>query len=339
MARGDEALTRQQPSEPAYPDPRQLPWPGFALAATAAVQHLDDLVDLDLWLVTAVDGGTQTVVAAAGSWAALAPPGTSSAWQDSFCLRMIARQGPVVAPDIARVPAYAQVAVGALAGVRAYVGVPLEGDDGVVFGTLCGFAGQPQSEALSGCLSSVALVGRMLSTILAREQFAQARSQEAAAAYALVERDAITGLRNRRGWESALQQENTRCQRYGATASVLALDLDPAPAGVPAEDRLLRGAEVLRRSCRPGDVLARVGSRDFAVLALECDPVAARALLTRLRVALRTAHLGGSTGAATRRAGERLDDAWVRAEEEVQRERRRRQVRPPPPDPPAQSDS
>ena len=288
------------------------------------MQHLDDLADLDLWLVTAVEGQTQTVVAAAGSWAELAPPGTTHPWQESFCVRMVERRAPVVAPDVTRVPAYAEAAVGPLAGVRAYVGVPLEGDDGVVFGTLCGFAGETQDDSLGRCLGSVQLVGRMLSTILAREQFAQARSQEAAAAYALVERDAVTGLRNRRGWDAALAQENTRCQRYGATASVLVIDLDADVQGTVQQDRLVRCAEVLRRSCRPGDVLARVGSREFAVLALECDPVAARALLTRLRVELRTAGLGASTGAATRRAGERLDDAWVRTEEEVQRERRRR---------------
>ena len=290
------------------------------------MQHLDDLVGLDLWLVTAVEGSQQTVVAASGGWAGFAPAGTTFPWTDSFCSRMVGREGPVVAPDVAVVPAYAQVAVGPLADVRAYVGVPLEGEDGVVFGTLCGFAGQPQDEGLSGCLTSVQLVGRMLSTILAREQFAQTRSQEAAAAYALVERDALTGLRNRRGWESALEQENTRCQRYGAVASVLTLELDAPPpsADAGADDRLGRCAEVLRRSCRPGDVLARLDRREFGVLALECDPVSARALLTRLRVALRTAGLSASAGAATRRAGEHLDEASARAVEDVRRDQRRR---------------
>ena len=290
------------------------------------MQHLDDLVGLDLWLVTAVEGSQQTVVAASGGWAGFAPAGTTFPWMDSFCSRMVGREGPVVAPDVAVVPAYAQVAVGPLADVRAYVGVPLEGEDGVVFGTLCGFAGQPQDEGLSGCLTSVQLVGRMLSTILAREQFAQTRSQEAAAAYALVERDALTGLRNRRGWESALEQENTRCQRYGAVASVLTLELDAPPpsADAGADDRLGRCAEVLRRSCRPGDVLARLDRREFGVLALECDPVSARALLTRLRVALRTAGLSASAGAATRRAGEHLDEASARAVEDVRRDQRRR---------------
>jgi diguanylate cyclase len=285
------------------------------------VEHLEELAPLDLWLVTAVRNGVQTVVAAAGTWSGAAPPGLAYPWQDSLCLRMVERRGPVVAPDVAAVPAYAEVAVGPLAGVRAYVGVPLEGDDGVVFGTLCGFAGHPKDASWDGSLGSVRLVGRMLSTILAREQFARARSHEAAAAYALVERDPVTGLRNRRGWDAAVEQEDTRCQRYGAAASVLVLELEPA-AGT--QDGIGQCADVLARSCRPGDVLARLGTCEFAVLALECDPVAARALHARLRVQLRTAGLSAATAVATRRAGERLADAWTRAGNEVARERQRR---------------
>ena len=315
-----EVLTEQRAPEDRYPDPRLLPWPGFALAAAAAVEHLEELEALDLWLVTAVRDGTQTVVAAAGAWSGAAPPGTTAPWEDSFCLRMVDRRAPVVAPDVTAVPAYAEVAVGPLAQVRAYVGVPLEGDDGVVFGTLCGFAGAPQDASWDASLSSVRLVARMLSTILAREQFAHARSQEAAAAYALVEQDSVTGLRNRRGWEAAVGQEDTRCQRYGASASVLVLALEPGSD----QDGIACCADVLARSCRPGDVLARLGTSEFAVLALECDVVAARALHTRLRVQLRTSGLGAATAVATRRTGERLADAWRRADEEVARDRRRR---------------
>jgi diguanylate cyclase len=330
QGRGGEDLTAYDDAGHAYPDPRLAPWPGFALAAAAAVEQLDELVDLDLWLVTAVQEDSQSVIASAGTWAGVAVPGTTFRWQDSFCIRMVERKGPTVAPDVQAVAAYAQAAVGPYAAVRAYVGVPLEGDDGTVFGTLCGFAGTPQTEQLGGCLGQVQLVARLLSTILAREQFAQARSSEAAAVYALVERDALTGLRNRRGWESALQQEDIRRSRYGGTSSVLALDLDqlaasdapPGPAAV--DDLLVRCAEVLTRSCRPGDVLARIGTYQFAVLALECDPVAARALLARLRVQLRTAGVAASTGAATRRAGERLAQVWQRADAEAGKDRRRR---------------
>ena len=42
------------------------PWPGFALAAEAAVQRLHRLFGMDLWLATHVRDGEQVVVASAG---------------------------------------------------------------------------------------------------------------------------------------------------------------------------------------------------------------------------------------------------------------------------------
>ncbi len=73
----------------------------------------------------------------------------------------------MLAPDVLRFPAYAAVATGVLARVRAYVGVPLEGDAGSFFGTLCAFAGTPQPRPPKDLLSAVELMGQMLSTILA----------------------------------------------------------------------------------------------------------------------------------------------------------------------------
>lgn len=314
----------------AYPDPRLAPWPGFAMAADAAVKMLHDRLGLDLWLVTAVQGDDQVVVSSAGHWSELAPPGTVLRWSESFCLRMIDREGPTAAPDVRGVPAYARAATGVLARVRAYVGIPLEGQEGELFGTLCAFAGDPQREDLAADLDLVELVGRMLSTIIAREQFGRARSEEAAAALALADRDLLTGLRNRRGWESALWQEHQRCQRYGSTPSVVVVDLDDLKSandegGHPAGDTLLvQCASVLAAVSRPGDVLARVGGDEFGVLAVQCDAAASRALVTRLRVQLRDAGVAASVGSATRRSGEDLSDAWRRADAAMYREKRRR---------------
>lgn len=313
-----------------YPDPHLAPWPGFALAAAAAVEHLDAHLGLDLWLVTAVEGGDQVVVAAAGHWAELAAAGTVFPWESSFCLRMTQQQGPTVAPDVREVAAYAQAATGVLALVRAYVGVPLVDEEGVLFGTLCAFAGDPQPATLTDTLPLVRLVGQMLSTVLAREQFARARSQEAAAAQALAGEDPLTGLRNTRGWTQALEHEQERSRRFGSTPSVLVVEVDGLDDAAEArDDVLVRCAAVVAATVRPVDVVARVAGLVFGVLAVECDPVGTRALARRLRVELRSAGVTASVGTATRRAGERLDDTWARAREEVERDRRRRRRLPP----------
>ena len=304
-------------------DLSSVPWRGFALAAQAAVQHLVDQVGLDLWMVTRVEGERQVVVAAAGSWRTEAAPGTVLPWSQSYCLRMVQGEGPQVADDVLVVPAYAAVTTGPYSLVRCYAGVPLLDEDGRLYGTLCGVAGRVGSTSLNAQLPLLQLVARMLSTIRAREE-------RVAAAEAVAERDPLTGLRNRAGWQSAIETEEQRCRRYGGTASVLALDLDDLKLvndteGHATGDQLLvRCAEALAATARPGDAVARLGGDEFGVLAVECDSVSASALLVRVRVQLRAAGLSVSVAAATRRFGEGLDETWQRADTAMYRTKRRR---------------
>lgn len=325
MCRGDGPVVGSAGADTGleFSDPGLRPWPGFAVAAEAAVRQLSDAVRMDLWLVTHVEGDRQLVVAAAGGWAGLAPAGAGFAWAESFCLPMVTGRGPMVAPDVRSVGAYAGVTSGLYARVRAYLGVPLIVGEGRVFGTVCGFAGAPKSPALAGSLSLVRFVSRMIGTILAGEQHTHDRSVEAAMAYALAERDQLTGLRNRRGWESTLGREDGRCRRYGPAATVLVVSLDAprhepaADPGAPAADAavLAECAAVLQAACRPADLLARLGGGEFRVLAVECDAPAAAALVCRLRRQLRSAGVQAAVGAATRRAKEDLAATSRRAEQ------------------------
>jgi diguanylate cyclase (GGDEF)-like protein len=317
----------------AMQDSRLVPWPAFAVAAEAAVEHLSRALGLDLWLVTHVDEDRQVIVAASGHWAELAAPGTHFSWQESFCLPMTDQRGPTVALDVREVPAYAPLATGILARVRAYVGMPLYGRDGELFGTLCAFAGRPQPAALAEGLDLMRLVGRLLSTILSTEQLAVERSTEAATAYALAERDRLTGLPNHRGWKSALGREDYRCHRYGAKASVLVLNLHDMKRtndadGYDAGDRrLVQCARVLAAVSRPADVQARLDSDEFGLLAVECDAASARTLLARLRLQLRAAGVAAAAGSASSRVGEDLTMTFERAQQAMYRDKRRRELR------------
>lgn len=310
-----------------YPSPRRAPWTAFDLAAEAAVQHLNARFGFDLWLVTHVVDDRQTVVAAAGHWEALAAPGTDFAWRDSFCVSMVDQRGPTLAPDVLMIPAYAAAATGVLARVRAYVGIPLEGNDGAFFGTLCAYAGTPQENAPGDLLNTVELVGQMLSTILSHEQMAETLSDQAAASM-LNERDPRTGLLNRRGWEAALDREDRRAARYGSGAGIVIVKIERPESmdatGAPAmEQNVARCAEVLAATDRPGDVQARLEGEEFAVLAIECDAVCLRALQARLRVALRQVGLPVASGTANRRVGEHLSDTNARARAAMVADKRR----------------
>lgn len=227
------------------------PLVGFASAAAATTAELARLVPgMDLWLVTHVVQDRQVVIARAGRWADLAPPGVQFAWQASLCVRMVSGQAPAVAPRITAVPAYRQVAAGPLARVKAYLGVPLMVDDNELFGTLCAFAGTDQPDDLAQAMPTVTLLARMLSTVLAGERHAHDRSVDAAAAYALAEHDPGSGLRNRRGFQRALDLENGRIRRFGTPASVLVADPTNPAAAQPAGD-LQRCAALLAGLAQP----------------------------------------------------------------------------------------
>lgn len=310
-------------------DPGAGPFGGFAPAAAAAVNQLDrQLSGMDLWLVTCVAQDRQLVIARAGGWADLAPAGTEFSWQASFCIRMLAG-APQVAANVSELPVYRKAAIGPLAKVRAYLGVPLMIGDNELFGTLCAVAGAPRPESLADSMPTVSLLARMLSTILAGERATRDRSSEAAQAYGLAERDPVTGLRNRRGFQVMLNLEEGRARRFGTRSSVLVLHVDDLETVTERLSRLA-GQAVLRRCAALltevaglGDVPARVEGGEFAVLAVQTDPVGARALAVRLRRRLRTAQLRASVGVATRRVGEDLTQTWQRANQASRVDQRR----------------
>lgn len=309
----------------------------FVLAAEASVAQLQRQAPLDLWLVTFVQGADQVIVAAAGPWAREAPPGLVVPWAQSFCINMVSGRGPAVAPRVHEESAYAAAAAGdgKAPHVGAYVGVPLLRTSGELVGTLCGFAGEPQPDAMAECLPLVQLLGRLLSTILTREFEVAQREEQVIAARHLGECDPLTGLRNRRGWVSALAHETQRCRRYGLPASVLVMDVDGDRNGRAGPDRdigdhgaddgvLRRTAEVLSQASRPVDIAARPGRAEFLVLAIQCDARAIKALDKRIRMSLRSAGISASVGSATRRLGEDLTETWQRAAESMGVDQRRR---------------
>jgi diguanylate cyclase (GGDEF)-like protein len=129
-------------------------------------------------------------------------------------------------------------------------------------------------------------------------------------------------LANPRGWEAALAVEEERCRRYGATACVVAMELDgmlglsdsPSAAAREAYDAaLLRAAQALRQTVRRPDTLARLDGNRFAVLGVECTTAEAMALLRRLELGLQGAELSAALGLAMRNRSSGLADTFERA--------------------------
>ena len=143
--------------------------------------------------------------------------------------------------------------------------------------------------------------------------------------------DALTGVMNRRGIDAELERRTAANQRTDSALSVLMVDIDRFKAindnfGHVMGDEVLRAVAVrLRRQLRGGDVVARWGGEEFAVVASIADPGHAEQLGERLRAVVAAAPIGDidvtvSVGVAvwdTRedaaRVVERADGALYRA--------------------------
>jgi diguanylate cyclase (GGDEF)-like protein len=94
----------------------------------------------------------------------------------------------------------------------------------------------------------------------------------------LTEHDSLTGLFNRRRFEEELERHLARGRRYGMTGALIVLDLNDfkhvnEEHGPRAGDRvLILVADALANRLRETDVLARVGSNQFAVLLPQAKP-------------------------------------------------------------------
>lgn len=97
--------------------------------------------------------------------------------------------------------------------------------------------------------------------------------------------DALTGLPNRRAWETNLG----RAMLDGEPFVLAMLDFDHFKdfndtRGHPAGDRLLKEtAAAWREELRSGDFLARIGGEEFALLLPKCTPADAFLVVDRLR--------------------------------------------------------
>jgi diguanylate cyclase (GGDEF)-like protein len=141
------------------------------------------------------------------------------------------------------------------------------------------------SWALYSVFSSAGSTGLIL--LLARR--IDILDAERSAATLMSRRDALTGLSNRRAFDSFLLESYNRARRYGRPLTLLTADIDHFKSyndsfGHPAGDQALQAvAEVLRDVARDTDLVARIGGEEFAILLPETNAIGARVLAERMR--------------------------------------------------------
>ena len=293
--------------------------PDFAGASREVLSFLHKRIGMDLWMVSRADNEDWVVLAAEDHGYGI-KQGDVFRWADTFCSRMVRGDGPRIAPCAIDVPAYADLPFTRQLPIGAYVGVPLVDGEGQLFGTLCGLNPRPMPAGIVEEQPMVEVLADMLSGLLTAELNTTALTREAEAARSEALTDPLTGLANRRGWETALAAEEERCRRYGATACVVAVELDglKSPCTSQAQREacdavLVRAAQALRQTVRKPDTLARLDDDRFVVLGVECTTAEAMALLRRLELGVQGAELSAALGMAMRNRTSGLFDTYERA--------------------------
>lgn len=269
----------------------------FAESSRRVIDHLSRHVSALDWSVSRIADGAQVHVHVEGN--RVVSPGTEVPWESTFCNRMTQGAARIV-PDARQDPDYADLE--ATDRVRAYAGVPLHDDEGDAFGVLCGFGPQPM-ERTTVDEELITLLGDLLSAQFIASRRLDQQEHDAAVARAEACTDALTDLLNRRGWELAVAEAQSRLATYGDPVAVIVIDLDGLKEvndtqGHAAGDQLLVRAAQILRAAAPKDHVARYGGDEFTVLSYGLGTDAVEAHLAMLLAALAEADVAASGGAA-----------------------------------------
>lgn len=276
----------------------------FRDAAGRVLDYLRVALPMTVWSVTRVENGRQTHLYLDEDNGFGLTQGASHPWEQTFCIHMASGAAPAIAPDVPAVPLYARAAAGAGTEIGTYAGAPVRESDGSLFGALCGLAVETRTDDrdLAGAGPVLALLGQLLSLVLALDRSRDTARRVVDQVRAEAESDVLTGLLNRRGWENSLEREMPLVRRLGDPTVVAVVDLDRLKhvndtLGHTAGDAYIQqAAGALSRAVRDGDVVARLGGDEFGVLLRGCDEEAGRVVAGRISDCLAEAGVAGSVG-------------------------------------------
>ena len=302
-------MTQRRSCEPSLSPPVSAALPmltadmAFDTAARMVLGYLEVHLPMALWSVTRVENDRQTFLYVNEDNSYQRRQGTSQSWEDSFCIHMAAGRGPMVAPDAQAVPAYASAAVNRDVRIGAYAGAVINEPTGGLFGAICGIDpdNRAQDETLAQAGPLLALLGQLLTMVLAAERQRVAAHAAVGQAVMAAETDALTGLANRRAWDRLIAEEEERFRRFADPTVTVVMDLDLLKEvndtrGHAKGDHYIRtAAAALLSVTRSGDVVSRLGGDEFAVL-LHCTEIDAVDAVARLYDALAEHGVAGSIG-------------------------------------------
>ncbi len=305
------------------------PFQNFDEAARTVLEALHSRLGLGSWMVIR-DQGDSGVVLSVDDHGYGVVPGQVCHWQGELSAQFATRRAIIYTVEPSAHAA--AMPLTDFSPVRAYLGAPLYLADGDLFGALCAIAPEPPDQHQIEELPFVELCARLLASLLELELKAQYATRRADRIEAESKLDPLTGLYNRRGWETLLEREEARCHRYGSSGAIVSLDLDGLKRindaeGHAAGDRLIGAvARCLSQVVRSTDVVARLGGDEFAVLLIEARLDDVEKLVTRLHSRLAQEQIKASVGFAVRAPMSTLYAAVAAADEVMYEEKRRHQA-------------
>jgi len=263
------------------------------IAAAGSVADIQRLVSLGARQLIGADGAT-LVLRDEGTCRYVAEDAIAPLWkgrdfpiEDCVSGWSMLHREPVVIEDVYADPRVPHAAY-RLTFVKSLLIVPIRSSDPLgAIGTYWAQRHHASSDEVAllrtlAASAAVALERARLKQEVARRRVTEDDLRE------LSERDALTGVLNRRAWDQLL---SSALRKGTQPLHVALLDIDHFKAyndlnGHPAGDALLRrAARAWRSAVRAGDVLARYGGEEFAVLLAGCEEDRAMEIAERLRQA------------------------------------------------------
>ncbi len=209
----------------------------------------------------------------------------------SYCEFVYRTARPLVVPDARHTPPFLDLAMTRNLHIGSYAGVPLIGQDGSIFGTLCGLHKDAMNIS-SEQVMTLQLLGHALVAGLERVNLLEELERQRAAA-ALAMRDELTGMLNRRAFDDALRAGIARAASERSPLALIFGDIDHFKhvndvRGHQTGDAVLHMvAARMARQGRDGDHLFRFGGEEFVLLLPNTTAREALLVGERLRQAVR----------------------------------------------------
>lgn len=243
---------------------------GFERSVRPLLELVQRLTGLETSFVTEIDWASQTqqVSLALNTSDLTVAEGSVVPWSDSMCRRAFL-SGKNHSSDV--LGDFPGSLGGDQLGMRTFFALPILDPDGEPVGTVCG-ASTRSVDIEPTVLEHLELIADAMAFQVAahRERHALRHRAERAEMLAFV--DPLTGLANRRGFDSRVEQEAARAGRAGLSIAVLFLDLDDFKqindtyGHRGGDDILIAMGRVLGSVARTEDVAARLGGDEFALL-------------------------------------------------------------------------